>query len=104
EFITPVPHVSFVTGEAGRSYMRNRYEALARQPLFAGLEYAESQDGLADWIPLMMAGRDTEQVVAGPRSVAGTAADFGTLTRLRPGRRRRPANVRATPGPAADRW
>jgi malate dehydrogenase (quinone) len=82
EFITPVPHVSFVTGEAGRSYMRNRYEALARQPLFAGLEYAESQDGLADWIPLMMAGRDPEQVVAGTRSVAGTDVNFGTLTRL----------------------
>src|SRR3954467_8070226 len=31
-FITPVPHVSFVTGEDGRAYMRNRYEALARQP------------------------------------------------------------------------
>jgi malate dehydrogenase (quinone) len=82
EFITPVPHVSFVTGEAGRAYMRNRYEALARQPLFAGLEYAETQDRFAEWVPLMMAGRDPEQVVAGTRSVAGTDVNFGALTRL----------------------
>ena len=28
DFITPVPHVSFVTGEAGRDYMRARHEEL----------------------------------------------------------------------------
>src|SRR5215204_4618167 len=38
DFITPVPHLSFVTGEAGRTYMRNRHAALAAQPLFAELE------------------------------------------------------------------
>ena len=58
EFITPVPHVGFVTGEDGRAYMRARYEALAREPLFAGLEHAEGQEALAEWLPLMMAGRD----------------------------------------------
>src|SRR3954467_9675131 len=82
EFITPVPHVSFVTGEDGRAYMRNRFEALARQPLFAGLEHAEGQDELAEWVPLMMDGRDPRQVVAGTRSVAGTDVNFGALTRL----------------------
>jgi malate dehydrogenase (quinone) len=81
-FITPVPHVSFVSGEAGRGYMRNRYEALAREPLFAGLEYAEGQDDLARWVPLMMAGRDPSEVVAGTRSVAGTDVNFGALTKL----------------------
>ncbi|MGY1603718.1 malate:quinone oxidoreductase [Geodermatophilus sp. SYSU D00815] len=81
-FITPVPHVSFVTGEDGRAYMRNRYEALARQPLFAGLEYAEGQSHLAEWVPLMMDGRDPAQVVAATRSVAGTDVNFGALTRL----------------------
>ena len=37
EFITPVPHVSFVTGESGRAYMQARHRALAAQPLFDGL-------------------------------------------------------------------
>ncbi|MGY1807388.1 malate dehydrogenase (quinone) [Blastococcus sp. SYSU D00669] len=81
-FITPVPHISFVTGEDGRAYMRDRFEALARQPLFAGLEYAEGQAELAAWIPLMMAGRDPREVVAATRAVAGTDVNFGTLTRL----------------------
>ena len=58
EFITPVPHVSFVTGEDGRAYMRARHRALATQPLFEGLEYSDDTTELAEWIPLMMAGRD----------------------------------------------
>jgi malate dehydrogenase (quinone) len=82
DFIAPVPHVSFVTGEEGRAYMRARYEALARQPLFAGLEYAETQEDLADWVPLMMEGRPEDEIVAATRSLAGTDVNFGKLTRL----------------------
>jgi malate dehydrogenase (quinone) len=82
EFITPVPHVSFVSGEDGRAYMRARHEALASHPLFADLEYADDPDVLASWIPLMMAGRDPRQIVAATRSVAGTDVNFGALTRL----------------------
>ena len=44
EFVTPVPHVSFVTGEDGRAYMRARHAALAAHPLFDGLEYTEDAD------------------------------------------------------------
>jgi malate dehydrogenase (quinone) len=82
DFITPVPHLSFVTGEDGRAYMRARHEALAAKPLFAGLEYTENPAELTDWLPLMMAGRDPAQVVAATRSVAGTDVNFGSLTRL----------------------
>jgi malate dehydrogenase (quinone) len=82
DFITPVPHVGFATGEDGRAYMRNRYEAMVRSPLFDGLEYTDGADQLAEWIPLMMAGRDPRQVVAATRSDAGTDVDFGSLTRL----------------------
>src|SRR4051812_10874544 len=82
EFITPVPHISFVTGETGRRYMRTRYEAMAAQPLFAGVEYTDDAAELASWVPLMMAGRPADQVVAATRSAAGTDVDFGSLTRL----------------------
>jgi malate dehydrogenase (quinone) len=82
EFITPVPHVSFVTGEGGRAYMRARHRALAAQPLFDGLEYSEDPAELAEWIPLMMAGRDPAQIVAATRSAAGTDVNFGALTRM----------------------
>ncbi|MGY1917007.1 malate:quinone oxidoreductase [Blastococcus sp. SYSU DS0973] len=82
DFISPVPHISFVTGEEGRSYMRARHAALAAQPLFEGMEYSESQAEMADWLPLMMKGRDPEQIVAATRSAAGTDVNFGALTRL----------------------
>jgi malate dehydrogenase (quinone) len=82
EFITPVPHVGFVTGEDGRAYMRTRHRALAAEPLFAGLDYTDDPAELAEWIPLMMAGRDPRQVVAATRSAAGTDVNFGALTRL----------------------
>jgi malate dehydrogenase (quinone) len=82
EFISPVPHVGFVTGEAGRAYMRARHAALSAEPLFAGLEYTDSPSELAGWVPLVMDGRDPAQVVAATRSVAGTDVDFGSLTRL----------------------
>jgi malate dehydrogenase (quinone) len=82
EFITPVPHIGFVTGEAGRTYMRSRYAAMTAEPLFAGLEYTDDAAELASWVPLVMAGRPAGQVVAATRSAAGTDVDFGSLTRL----------------------
>jgi len=82
EFITPVPHVGFVTGEDGRAYMRSRYAAMSASPLFAGLEYSDDATELAGWVPLMMAGRPAGEVVAATRSAAGTDVDFGALTRL----------------------
>src|SRR3954470_988843 len=82
EFITPVPHVSFVTGEAGRAYMRTRHGAMSAQPVFEGLEYTDDPGVMAEWLPLMMAGRPADQVVAATRSAAGTDVDFGSLTRL----------------------
>jgi malate dehydrogenase (quinone) len=82
EFITPVPHLSFVTGEDGRAYMRTRHAAMAAQPLFEGLEYTEDAAELAEWLPLMMAGRDPDQIVAATRAAAGTDVNFGALSRL----------------------
>ncbi len=82
EFITPVPHISFVTGEGGRTYMANRYAALASHPLFEGMEYTDDPATFAEWVPLMMAGRDPAEVVAATRAAAGTDVNFGALTRL----------------------
>jgi malate dehydrogenase (quinone) len=82
DFITPVPHISFVTGEPGRAYMQARHETLAAQPLFDGLQYSDDASQLAEWIPLMMTGRDPQQIVAATRSAAGTDVNFGALTRM----------------------
>jgi malate dehydrogenase (quinone) len=80
-FINPVPHVSFVTGEADAQYLRKRYDALAGNPLFEGMEYVDDSAEFAQRLPLMAQGRDAAQKVALNWSDNGTDVDFGSLTR-----------------------
>lgn len=54
DFITPVPHMSFVWGDANVSFLKKRYEALSAHPLFAGMEYSEDPVQMAQWMPLTM--------------------------------------------------
>jgi malate dehydrogenase (quinone) len=40
-FIHPVPHFSFVRGIDNRNFLRKRYEALSRHPLYYGMEFSD---------------------------------------------------------------
>ncbi|MGN2636934.1 malate dehydrogenase (quinone) [Nocardia takedensis] len=80
-FINPIPHVSFVHGADDVQYLRKRYEALSRHPLFAGMEYIDSPDEFARRLPLMARGRDFSEPVALNWTDAGTDIDFGSLTK-----------------------
>ncbi|KAD3436302.1 malate:quinone oxidoreductase [Arthrobacter yangruifuii] len=80
-FINPLPHMSFVWGDAHSEYLRRRYESLSAQPLFKTMEFSEDPAKLAEWAPLIMEGRDPSQRVAASRVVGGTDVDFGALTR-----------------------
>jgi malate dehydrogenase (quinone) len=79
EFITPVPHMSFVRG-GDVAFLRARHQALAAHPLFAGMEYTEDRETIAAWAPLVMAGRDADEPVAATRAEEGTDVNFGALT------------------------
>src|ERR1700747_1808482 len=81
-FIHPVPHMSFVRGVDNRNYLRKRFEALSRHPLYYGMEYSEDKKRIKEWIPLVMEGRDPNDVVAATRMVTGTDVDYGALTRV----------------------
>ncbi|MFC7860865.1 malate:quinone oxidoreductase [Arthrobacter koreensis] len=80
-FINPLPHMSFVWGNAHAEYLRKRYESLSAQPLFKTMEFSEDHSKIAEWAPLLMQGRDSGQRVAASRVVGGTDVDFGALTR-----------------------
>jgi malate dehydrogenase (quinone) len=80
-FIRSIPHMSFVWGEDNVNYLRKRYEALRQSHLFAGMEYTEDRNLIAQWIPLVMEGRDPNQRVAATRMDIGTDVNFGSLTR-----------------------
>ncbi|WP_084161393.1 malate dehydrogenase (quinone) [Nocardia sp. BMG51109] len=81
EFINPIAHVSFVHGADGVDYLRKRYEALARHPLFAGMEYIDTPDEFARRLPLMAKGRDFSDPIALNWSDRGTDINFGSLTK-----------------------
>ena len=80
-FLNPVPHASFVHGAAGVDYLRRRRQALADNPLFAGVELIEDPDEFARRLPFMAAGRDLREPVALNWAQDGTDVDFGALSR-----------------------
>jgi malate dehydrogenase (quinone) len=79
-FLHPVPHMSFVRGAENRAFLRKRFEALTDHPLYYGMEYSEDRKKIAEWIPLVMDGRDPNEEVTATRMVTGTDVDYGALT------------------------
>ena len=79
-YLREVPHLSFVTGE-DIAFLRARVEQLRHSPLFHGLEYSEDRAQIAEWIPLVMEGRDPNVPVAATRMARGTDVNFGALAR-----------------------
>jgi malate dehydrogenase (quinone) len=83
-FLNPVPHVSFVQGAERVDYLRRRRQALAGNPLFAGIEWVEGPDEFARRLPYMAAQRDLSRSsapVALTWAADGTDVDFGALSR-----------------------
>ena len=81
-FIHSVPHISFVRGAGDVAFLRKRFEAMSAHHCFNGMEYSEDHRELAEWMPLVMEGRDPSETVAATRMMSGTDVDFGALTRL----------------------
>ena len=73
-FIQPAPHILFVYGNAGRDWLRKRFEKLKVLPSFAATEYTEDYDTIKKWVPLLCSGRPKEggDVIACTRHPDGT--------------------------------
>ena len=80
-FIRRIPHMSFVWGDKNVSYLKRRHSALTQCHLFKGMKYANNWDEIAQWVPLIMEGRDQSKPVAATRMEIGTDVNFGSLTR-----------------------
>jgi len=80
-FISRIPHLSFVHGEKNCAYLKKRFEALQQNHLFEGMEFSQDPAQLADWMPLVMDGREGNEPVAATRMTIGTDVNFGALTR-----------------------
>ncbi|WP_175640388.1 malate:quinone oxidoreductase [Metabacillus schmidteae] len=82
EFIMPMPHMSIVQGEQNVAFLKKRFEALSKNPLFQGMEFSNDPEKLMEWIPLMMKGRTTNEPIAATKIDSGTDINFGSLTRM----------------------
>lgn len=80
-FINSVPHLSFVRGQKGIDYLKKRFEALRVHHAFEDMVYSEDRDTMAQWMPLMMPGRDPGEPIAATRVANGTDVNFGALTK-----------------------
>src|SRR5207253_11265261 len=81
DFINPVPHMSFVWGETNTAFLKKRFEAMVKHPLFEEMQFSEDRKQLQQWMPLIMEGRDPAEKVAATFMEAGTDVNFGSLTR-----------------------
>jgi len=82
DFIMPLPHMSMVQGEKNVTFLKRRFEALSKNPLFKGMEFSEDPAKLMEWIPLIMQGRTSNEPIAATKIDTGTDVNFGALTRM----------------------
>ncbi|WP_078380027.1 malate:quinone oxidoreductase [Sutcliffiella halmapala] len=82
DFIKQLPHMSLVQGEENVAFLKNRFEALTRNPLFQGMEFSDEPEKLMEWVPLIMQDRSWNEPIAATKIDSGTDVNFGALTRM----------------------
>lgn len=82
DFIMPLPHMSMVQGIENVHFLQKRFEALSNNPLFEGMEFSDDPKKLAEWIPLIMRDRKSDEPIAATKIDSGTDVNFGALTRM----------------------
>ncbi|ALX49012.1 malate dehydrogenase (quinone) [Lentibacillus amyloliquefaciens] len=80
-FITGLPHMSFVKGKENVAFLKKRVEALSNHPLFQEMAFSDDPNQLKEWFPLIMNNRPANEPVAGTKIDDGTDVNFGELTR-----------------------
>jgi malate dehydrogenase (quinone) len=71
--------LSFVHG-SNVPFLRKRFKAMSAHHCYYGMEYTEDRQKIAEWAPLVMEGRTSNEPVAATRIVTGTDVDYGSLT------------------------
>jgi malate dehydrogenase (quinone) len=82
DFIRQLPHMSLVQGEENIEFLKNRFKALSKNPLFKGMDFSDDPEKLMEWIPLIMEGRAWNEPIAATKVDTGTDVNFGALTRM----------------------
>ena len=80
-FVNSIPHSSFVWGDENVDFLKKRFEAMQKNPLFEKMEFSTDFKKIKTWMPLVMDGRVATEKVAATIMKLGTDVNFGTLTR-----------------------
>lgn len=80
EFITHVPHMSFVSGKENQAYLARRHAAMSGHHFFSGMEFTTDHAVIREWAPLLLDGRSAKEPLAATRALGGTDVNFGALT------------------------
>lgn len=81
EFINQVAHMSFVRGDEGVEFLKDRHERMSQHHFFQEMQYSEDRETIASWAPLLLAGRREGEKIAATKMDGGTDVNFGALTR-----------------------
>ncbi len=80
-FINDIDHMSFVWGEKNKKFLTARFKELTRYTMFEDMQWSTDYEQIAEWVPLMMKGRDKKEKIASTRMAIGTDVNFGAITR-----------------------
>ena len=80
DFINPVPHLSFVHGQAQVDFLKARHAGMAAHHFFRDMEYSTDRAQIGSWAPLLTEGRG-DVPIAATKMDAGTDVNFGEISR-----------------------
>ncbi len=80
DFIHAVPHLSLVWGDDNVAFLKKRYDAMQKSPLFQSMQFYTEVEKLNEIMPLVMQNRKNDLAVAATLMPFGTDVDFGVLT------------------------
>lgn len=81
-FINQVPHLSAVWGDKDIDYLKTRYSLLKSHHLFSEMQWADDEQTLQSWMPLIMNNRHSTPKLAATRVDHGADVNFGALTQI----------------------
>merc|ERR1712151_1179969 len=78
-------HIALGVGKDQVEFIKKRYEAMKDHPLFRSMEIClpEEKAKAAQWAPLIVAGRDSNEPICMTKVPHGTDVDFGTLCKAK---------------------
>lgn len=81
-FVQPMPHLAFVAGAENVAFLRQWYDTLRTEPLFANLHYSDDPAQIGEWSRALVDERDSRGPIAATYAASGTDVDYGALTRM----------------------